>query len=202
MTITTRIDPPSLRDAFAVAELFVGFFRRDLLVYYPQCRLDPIPSSAPLNVRSGPNFRLLDVAGDTTDDAVQIAMFGTRYRLYPRAGTRFSGHDPANDPGDRRRLDPALPTTCSKPPTIRGSSCSAAVPRITTSPRSSTRFRTTLQPHAPAESLRRSSLFGPQRSRPTRTEGFRPVPCSSEPTRISNGPSLRLRPTPCPTASN
>ena len=36
MTLTTRPQPPSLRDAMAVAELFVGVFRRDLLAFYPQ----------------------------------------------------------------------------------------------------------------------------------------------------------------------
>ena len=35
MPLTTRHQPPSLRDANAVSELFIGVFRRDLLAFYP-----------------------------------------------------------------------------------------------------------------------------------------------------------------------
>jgi hypothetical protein len=41
MTIMMGPAPPSLRDAPAVAELFVGVFRRDLLSFYPQSRFAP-----------------------------------------------------------------------------------------------------------------------------------------------------------------
>ena len=56
MTATTRPHRrgrPSLRDAQAVAELFVGFFRRDLLGFYPQSRFEPVDAAAPAATTSG-----------------------------------------------------------------------------------------------------------------------------------------------------
>jgi hypothetical protein len=97
MTISVRLDPapspPTLRDAPAVAELFVGVFRRDLLSFFPQSRFEPVdPRARWTDLKSGPNFQLLDepLVGD---EPIEIEMFGVRYALTPRAGGSFSTHD-------------------------------------------------------------------------------------------------------------
>jgi hypothetical protein len=93
MSITTRPALPNLRDALAVAELFVSFFRRDLLAFYPQSRFETgLDGSGPYHVRSGPDFQLIE-GPDDGEDAIEVAMFGVRYRLSARAGGRFSPHD-------------------------------------------------------------------------------------------------------------
>ena len=94
MTLTTRPDPPhGLRDADAVDELFVRFFRRDLLNFYPpepaRARGERPRAGEP---EGGPTFRLID--GDPEADAAcRIELFGVGYRLTPRDGARFSPHD-------------------------------------------------------------------------------------------------------------
>jgi hypothetical protein len=104
MTITMRPAPPSLRDAPAVAELFVDVFRRDLLGFYPQSRFEPvIPGARPDDVKSGPNFQLFEESVEGVEP-LQAAMFGVRYRLAPRSGGRFSAHD--------RRMIRALGAVC------------------------------------------------------------------------------------------
>jgi hypothetical protein len=93
MTVTTRPAPPNLRDAQAVAELFVGVIRRDILGFYPQSRLEPLSSgSGLLNLQSGPDFRLFERAGEG-GDSVLIEVFGVPYLLSPRRGTRFTPDD-------------------------------------------------------------------------------------------------------------
>ena len=85
--------PPSLRDAPAVAELFIGVFRRDLLNFFPQSRFEPVDRTArPGDVKAGPDFQLIDepLGGD---DPIEVEMFGVRYTLTPRSGGRFSAHD-------------------------------------------------------------------------------------------------------------
>jgi hypothetical protein len=95
MSITTRHALPSLRDALAVAELFVSFFRRDLLAFYPQSRFEPgIHGSGPYHVRCGPDFQLIEDPDDGDDsESIQVAMFGVRYRLSARPGGRFTSYD-------------------------------------------------------------------------------------------------------------
>ncbi len=81
----------SLRDIQAVADLFVGFFRRDLNGFFPQIRFDPADSptrTGPVDRASGPNFRLAE--GATLDE---IELFGNRFEVEPRGGGRFSPHD-------------------------------------------------------------------------------------------------------------
>ncbi len=91
MTPSTRPEaaPPGLRDVQAVAELFVGVFRRDLSGFYPLCHFEPVDrgpaSGAP---RAGPNFRLVE--GDRGDE---VELFGVRYAVGPSDGGRLSGHD-------------------------------------------------------------------------------------------------------------
>src|SRR5262249_48566823 len=46
----------------------------------------------PLDVKLGPNFQLED-DGDSPGDSLLAAMFGSRYRLVPRAGGRFTPYD-------------------------------------------------------------------------------------------------------------
>ena len=91
MTLTTRPDAPhSLREAEAVTELFVSFFRRDLLNFYPQSRLETAARTGPrpANLKAGPGFRLIE---DETDrhGPLQIELFGVRYTL-ARAASRGS----------------------------------------------------------------------------------------------------------------
>src|SRR3954454_12309655 len=117
MNITMRPAPPSLRDAPAVAELFIGVFRRDLLNFYPQSRFEPVhPAARPEDVKSGPDFRLIEeleteLESPSTSMALaggerlEVEMFGVRYRLSPRCGGRFSAHD--------RRMIRAIGAVCS-----------------------------------------------------------------------------------------
>jgi hypothetical protein len=92
MSITMRPTPASLRDASAVAELFVGVFRRDLLAFYPQGRFEPVgPEPVRRDQVGGPAFHLVDEAED--GGALHIEMFGNRYRVIPRGGERFTPHD-------------------------------------------------------------------------------------------------------------
>ncbi|MGE5754863.1 MAG: hypothetical protein ACM35G_03975 [Planctomycetaceae bacterium] len=92
MAVTTRPTPPHFREALAVAELFVGVFRRDLLAFYPQCRFEPSsPVPARLNLRSGPDFQLIE--GDDHGGPIQVELYGVRYRLVSRGGGRFTPHD-------------------------------------------------------------------------------------------------------------
>lgn len=93
MIITMRPTSPSLRDALAVAELFVGVFRRDLLAFYPQCGFEPVDDDrAPVKVKSGPDFHLAEDQEDP-DGSLQVEMFGRRHRLISRDGGRFTPHD-------------------------------------------------------------------------------------------------------------
>src|SRR5579883_1306053 len=93
MTIATRPSPPSFRDAPAVAELCVGIFRRDMQAFYPQSQFEPISSSlAGANARPGADFKIVESSRES-GDSVEIELFGVRYRLTPRAGSRFSAHD-------------------------------------------------------------------------------------------------------------
>ncbi len=93
MPLTTRHHPPSLRDAIAVSELFLGVFRRDLLAFYPHGQFERVESS-PLrsSPASGPDFQLIE-RDDRDDRSVAIRLFGAAYRLSSRDGTRFTPHD-------------------------------------------------------------------------------------------------------------
>ncbi len=79
-----------LRDVQAVAELFVGVFRRDLCSFYPQAQLIPIePDSVRLDPSIGPNFHL----GQDTSEGLTVALFGARYKIDPREDHGFSAYD-------------------------------------------------------------------------------------------------------------
>src|SRR5205823_3831787 len=88
--LATRPGPGGLRDAPAVAELFVGVFRRDLLTFFPQTRLEPDDEGSAPSPRGGPDFRLLDGPEEGT---VAVELFGARYRLIPRDGGRLTPQD-------------------------------------------------------------------------------------------------------------
>ncbi|MBX6313534.1 MAG: hypothetical protein IRY99_11550, partial [Isosphaeraceae bacterium] len=90
--LTSRpIAAESLRDATALAELFVGVFRRDLLAFFPQTAFEAIPDSFnPDYAGRGPEFRLIEGEGDEAD---QVELFGLRYRLGRQGGAWFSPHD-------------------------------------------------------------------------------------------------------------
>ncbi len=83
-----------LREASAVADLFVGVFRRDLLNFFPQAVLDTLPDDANgWDHRDGPGFRI-QVGGPTEVEAeVEVAIFGACYRLSSRDGAPFSTQD-------------------------------------------------------------------------------------------------------------
>src|SRR5690348_10596018 len=93
MNVTTRPAAPSLRDAQAVAELFVGVIRRDVLGFYPHSRFEPLSSgSCLLNLQGGPDFHLFERAGEG-GDSVLIEVFGVPYLLSPKPGSRFTADD-------------------------------------------------------------------------------------------------------------
>jgi hypothetical protein len=90
MTATTRPHAPHLREAPAVAELFVDVFRRDLLTFYPGTTILPASDGATqLNPAGGPGFGLIE----RDREPVSVDLFGTRYHLEPRASTRFNDRD-------------------------------------------------------------------------------------------------------------
>ncbi len=98
-----RLDAPSgfgphlatetagLRDAPAVAELFLGVFRRDLLAFFPQASFEPIGTGVTPMFRLGPDFRLIN--GPAGRDHDEVELYGIRYRLGTRDGSRFSPQD-------------------------------------------------------------------------------------------------------------
>jgi hypothetical protein len=101
MTATTRADGPDpapaaahrpgLRDARALAELFVAFIRRDLQNFFPQCRFEPVggDGGGP-DAGAGLRFRLVE-GGPADGDRIEL--FGARYAVGPRGGGAFSAHD-------------------------------------------------------------------------------------------------------------
>ena len=78
----------ALRDAPAVAELFLGIFERDLFAFFPTARFDPIDPWAEPNLRAGPNFCLRD-----REDGDEVELYGVLYQLSRRDGSRFSALD-------------------------------------------------------------------------------------------------------------
>ena len=82
-----RVGSPGLRDASAVAELFVGVFRRDLAAFYPQVQVTP--DSSLLDLVSEPNFQLkVDEAG-----MLSVDLFGVHYRIDLRDSPRHTPQD-------------------------------------------------------------------------------------------------------------
>lgn len=82
-----------LRDAQAVAELFVGIVRRDLLGFFPRATFEPQgvgAESGPRLALAGPNFRLVEESGP---GEVQVEIFGARYRLASRDGEPLTASD-------------------------------------------------------------------------------------------------------------
>jgi hypothetical protein len=101
MTATTRTPVTAtttttgLRDARAVAGLFAGFFRRDLAGFYPQSRFEPAAAGpAAADLGGGPSFRLIEVSDpDGGPGRDEVELFGVRYVVGPRGGSRFSPQD-------------------------------------------------------------------------------------------------------------
>lgn len=94
--MTLRMHPPhGLREAPAVAELFVGIFRRDLLNFFPQAALDVTPGDdRGWDLRDGPDFRRAQAEAEPSrPEAIEIGLFGARYRLASRDGSPFSEQD-------------------------------------------------------------------------------------------------------------
>jgi hypothetical protein len=76
----------------AVAELFIGVFRRDLLAFYPGSVVEPTDSGEAEEIQSGhgPNFSLIRTP---SRDIEGVSMFGRQFRLRTSLGRRFSDHD-------------------------------------------------------------------------------------------------------------
>ncbi|WP_422927425.1 hypothetical protein [Singulisphaera sp. PoT] len=92
--IARHTTAPNLREVLAVAELFAGVFRRDVLSFYPQSVLEPIGHDGiPTSVHGGPNFQVFEPPGRQAGSHLEVGMFGLRYSLLPRPGTRFSTQD-------------------------------------------------------------------------------------------------------------
>jgi hypothetical protein len=89
-TSLARTGPAGLRDALAVAELFVGVFRRDLLTFFPQTRFEPDDEGPDPSAWGGPNFRFLD---GPEEGPFAVELFGARYRIVPRDGSRLTPQD-------------------------------------------------------------------------------------------------------------
>ena len=78
MSPSARVHAPHLREAPAVAELFVGFFRRDLLAFYPGATIRPeSESTAPAVPPGGPGFRVIEREGRP----LAVDLFGVRYAV-------------------------------------------------------------------------------------------------------------------------
>jgi hypothetical protein len=74
--------PAGVRDSPAVAELFVGVFRRDLASFYPQVQFTPVSSR--LEPATEPNFQMrVD-----EEESLSVDLFGVRYRVDLRVGPR------------------------------------------------------------------------------------------------------------------
>ncbi|WP_435006511.1 hypothetical protein P12x_004059 [Tundrisphaera lichenicola] len=90
-TSTTPAYGPELRESTAIAELFLGVFRRDLATFFPRARVLQIEPGITWPDRpSGSVFRLLV---DEIDQRVSVDLFGLRYGVEPFDGRRFSEHD-------------------------------------------------------------------------------------------------------------
>jgi hypothetical protein len=85
-------DAEAPRDAQAIAELYLGFFRRDLRAFFPRAEFEALdaPDTAPLTRLLGPGFRLLD---EPWREAAEVHLFGRRYRLALRDGHRLGALD-------------------------------------------------------------------------------------------------------------
>jgi hypothetical protein len=98
-TIAPHFAPPAagdaLRDGPALAELFVGVFRRDVLGFFPRASLEPLSGGVePVPRLGGPIFRLVEPPEDDRGvEAVEVELFGDRYRLAARDGSRLSAQD-------------------------------------------------------------------------------------------------------------
>ncbi|MGE3820634.1 MAG: hypothetical protein AB7I30_14570 [Isosphaeraceae bacterium] len=101
MTVTTRyhapepVPPSNFRDAQALAELFVGVFRRDLQAFFPRARFEADPARpSPGDLRLGPRFRVIPAGDPRGDhDGDEIELFGCRYGVGPCRGGAFSPHE-------------------------------------------------------------------------------------------------------------
>jgi hypothetical protein len=75
----------------ALTELFLGGFRRDLLAFFPRARFEAADGELAPEVRLGPpNFCLREVPGDV---ALELELFGARYRISDRETTPFTPQD-------------------------------------------------------------------------------------------------------------
>ena len=99
----------ALRDAPAVADLFLGIFERDLLAFFPGARFEPIDAGAEPEYRAGPDFAF---------DGREVALYGLRYRLAGRDGRGVPAARGQDGPGDRRGPRPPLPPPVRADPLV------------------------------------------------------------------------------------
>ena len=203
MTATTRPhahDLPSLRDAQAVAELFIGVFRRDLLAFFPQSRFETAVPDAPVHLRlGGPDFRLIEAADGEGRRGRAVRR---PVRLGPRGGGRFSPHD--------RRMIRAIGAVLSLRYhhlfQVAHAVAAGTVPgraRKTTTSRPSSNRRP--MPRRPTRPSRIASTILTLRTAALSTYENRRVSTGAlllGPGDDPDHPPGRPRPTPCPTASS
>jgi hypothetical protein len=80
--------PERLCEVEAVAELFLGIFRRDLAAFFPHLQFLPAPLSAP-NLIDGPGFDFIQ----RRDGSADLCLFQQTHRLIPRHGMILTPQD-------------------------------------------------------------------------------------------------------------
>lgn len=78
----------ALRDPRPIVELFLGVFRRDVLGFYPQCRLELDLEMEPRHT-NGPEFHVAEHDGQS----LAVEIFGLRHILTSGRGHGFSRND-------------------------------------------------------------------------------------------------------------
>lgn len=81
--------PDGLRDAPAVAELFLGVFARDLVAFLPGARFEPVDPNAEPIYRHGPNFRVTE----RTVGPDVVELYGVGYWVSRQDGSKLAGRE-------------------------------------------------------------------------------------------------------------
>ena len=82
------LPPERVCEVEAVAELFLGIFRRDLATFFPHLQFLPAPLSTP-NLIAGPGFEFLP----RLDGSADLCLFQQTHRLVPRDGMALTRQD-------------------------------------------------------------------------------------------------------------
>jgi hypothetical protein len=91
MTLAARPAPSDIRQAPALAELFLGFLRRDILVFFPQTSFETVSENPSSEGRTtAPNFRVVEGPEGLL---LELEVFGSRYLLSARDRTSFGAQE-------------------------------------------------------------------------------------------------------------